>query len=131
MDGARNMVIPGGSRGFPEATPEQCANSASFTYLVGMPPACASMLVGDQGDAGEKDIDQSPNPNTGRDFNGTEIENLRPAVGSSPNVWWTNSLERTEFSARLQAALTRWGDIVGRYDARWRPSLDLLNQVAA
>ena len=76
-DGAVNMPIPGGIRGYPEATPEECAGARSFSYLVGFAPACASMLVGDQGDAKESDIDQSPNPETGRDFNGTEIENLR------------------------------------------------------
>jgi outer membrane receptor protein involved in Fe transport len=35
------------------------------------------MLVGDVGDAKEKDIDQSPNPTTGKDFDGTEVENTR------------------------------------------------------
>lgn len=76
-DNATNMPIPGGSRGLPEATQEECDVSSSFSYLYGIPPVCASMLTGNQGKAGEKDIDQSANPETGKDFNGTEIENLR------------------------------------------------------
>ncbi len=74
---AANKPIPGGARGFPEPTPQECAESRSFTYLVGQAPACASMLVGDQSSAKESEIDQSPNPDTGKDFDGTDIENTR------------------------------------------------------
>lgn len=79
-EGAMNLAIPGGSRGLPQATQQQCGAALPFSYLVGMPPACASMLVGDMSDADESDIDQSPNPATGEDFNGTEIENLRVSL---------------------------------------------------
>lgn len=75
--GAVNMPIPGGARGLPEATAEQCAGAKPFSYLYGMPPACASMLKGDVSNVSENDIDQSPSPYTGKDFNGTKIENTR------------------------------------------------------
>ena len=80
--GAVNMVIPGGSSGLPEATPQQCAQGPSFRHrgTPPAPPACASMLVGDVSDAYEQDIDLSPNPVTGRDFDGTAIENLRVSL---------------------------------------------------
>ena len=42
----------------------------------GMGPACRPILSGEQ-DAGESDIDLSPDPRTGKDFNGTELENTR------------------------------------------------------
>ena len=69
--------IPGGERGLPEATQAECDEFAAWRHLAGFTPACATMLVGDISDAGEEDINLSPNPNTGRDFVGTEIENLR------------------------------------------------------
>jgi outer membrane receptor protein involved in Fe transport len=76
---ARNLPIPGGARGFPTPTQEECDAGTPFSYLAGFPrpPACASMLQGAAGDVEEKDIDLSPNPNTGKDFQGTKIENTR------------------------------------------------------
>jgi iron complex outermembrane receptor protein len=78
-ENARSLPIPGGARGFAEPTQAECDAGTPFSYLAGFPqpPACASMLVGDQSDVGEKDIDQSPNPYTGKDFKGTKIENTR------------------------------------------------------
>ncbi|KAA1193395.1 TonB-dependent receptor plug domain-containing protein [Pseudohalioglobus sediminis] len=76
-ENAEKMPIPGGARGLPEATPEECAEQPAWRYTVGLPPACATMLVGDISDVGEEDINLSPNPNTGRDYRGTEIENTR------------------------------------------------------
>jgi iron complex outermembrane receptor protein len=74
---ARNLAIPGGAFGLPESTQAECDVSNSFTYTQGSPPTCASMLVGDQGKAKERDIDQSPDPRTGKDFKGTKVENTR------------------------------------------------------
>jgi iron complex outermembrane recepter protein len=76
-DFGKNMAIPGGDRGRPESAQADCDVAKSFSHYVGIPPVCASMLVGNQGKASESDIDQSPNPQTGKDFNGTEVENLR------------------------------------------------------
>jgi iron complex outermembrane receptor protein len=76
-EGSRNMPIPGGHWGVPTGTQEECDAAPSFTYIMGQPPACASMLRGDVSDAKERDIDQSPNPNTGKDFQGTKVENTR------------------------------------------------------
>jgi iron complex outermembrane recepter protein len=74
---AESLPIPGGAFGFPEPSAAECQSATPFSHLTGMPPACASMLTGSVGDVDEDDIDQSPNPLTGKDFNGTEIENLR------------------------------------------------------
>lgn len=76
---SRNMPIPGGERGFPTPTQEECDASTPFSYLApfGSRSACAAMLSGDVSDAKEKDIDLSANPNTGKDFKGTKIENTR------------------------------------------------------
>jgi iron complex outermembrane receptor protein len=77
---ASSLPIPGGAGGFPEPTQAECDAGTPFSYLPGgfpQPPACASMLTGDQGDVGESDLDMSPNPNTGKDFEGTKIENTR------------------------------------------------------
>jgi outer membrane receptor protein involved in Fe transport len=76
---SRNLPVPGGERGLPEPTQEECDAATPFSYLVpfGQRAACASMLKGDVSDVEESDIDLSANPNTGRDFNGTEIENTR------------------------------------------------------
>mgnify|MGYP001814257875 CR=1 FL=1 len=80
QEGAKNVPIAGGAFGYPESSPEECAQSSSFTYLVGGSTTCASMLIGDQRDVGERDIDQSPNPQTGKDFKGSEIENFRATL---------------------------------------------------
>lgn len=75
---ARNLPIPGGERGLPEPTQEDCDAARPFSYLAPFGgTACAAMLKGAVSQADEKDIDLSPNPNTGKDFNGTEIENTR------------------------------------------------------
>lgn len=76
-DNSSKMPIPGGARGLPEATDEECQEKAAWRHLIGFTPACATMLVGDISDADEDDIDLSVNPDTGRDFEGTEIENTR------------------------------------------------------
>ncbi|MFV8819198.1 TonB-dependent receptor [Haliea sp. E17] len=79
-EGAQNVPIPGGAYGLPTPTAEQCANAVPFAYLYGQSAACASMLIGKIDALGEKDIDQSPNPLTGKDFDGTSVENLRVAL---------------------------------------------------
>ena len=76
-DNSAKVPIPGGERGLPEPTQAECDEAAAWRHLAGFTPACATMLMGDISDAGEEDISLSPNPNTGRDFRGTEIENLR------------------------------------------------------
>ena len=74
---AKSVPIPGGARGFPEPTQADCDAKAPWRYLQGFAPACATMLFGDVGHASEKDLDQSANPYTGKDFKGTKIENTR------------------------------------------------------
>jgi iron complex outermembrane recepter protein len=73
-----NMPVPGGDRGKPEATAEQCASSAPFAYLTLGAYPCYTMLTGDVGsDVDKSELDLSANPSTGKDFEGTEVENLR------------------------------------------------------
>ncbi|MCB1701955.1 MAG: TonB-dependent receptor [Halioglobus sp.] len=76
-DHGKKVPIPGGERGFPEPTQEECDIYAPFRYTNGFAPACATMLYGDVGHAKERDIDLGTNPNTGKDFKGTKIENTR------------------------------------------------------
>jgi iron complex outermembrane receptor protein len=76
-EGAKNLAIPGGAFGLPESTQAECDAAKSFTYVAGQPPVCASMLVGNVADVKERDIDQSPDPRTGKDFKGTKVENTR------------------------------------------------------
>ncbi len=76
-DNSSKMPIPGGDRGVPEPTQGECDDNAAWRHLIGFEPACATMLRGDISDVGEEDLDLSPNPNTGKDYVGTEIENLR------------------------------------------------------
>ncbi|TXS96403.1 TonB-dependent receptor [Parahaliea maris] len=94
--GAVNTPIPGGIRGVPEPTAEQCAGSMSFAYLFGQPIACASMLMGEVDTLGESDIDQSPNPLTGKDFDGTSIENLRTSLELA---WSLDSIDIVSLTA--------------------------------
>lgn len=76
---ASNLPIPGGERGFPEPTQAECDATKPFSYLTpfGARAACAAMLTGDVSDVSENDLDLSPNPYTGKDFDGTKIENTR------------------------------------------------------
>ena len=76
-ENALSVPIPGGARGFPQPTQAECNARAPWRYLQGFAPACATMLFGDVGHASESDIDLGTNPNTGKDFKGTKIENSR------------------------------------------------------
>ncbi|MBP6724630.1 MAG: TonB-dependent receptor [Halioglobus sp.] len=77
-EGARSVPIPGGARRSPQPTQAECDANPPWGYLKVFPGvACATMLFGEVGDVGESDIDLGTNPNTGKDFPGTEIENYR------------------------------------------------------
>ena len=96
----RVVAIPGGAFGQPEPTQAECeAAPAAWRHLVGSSPACGTMLYGNVGDGhGEKDIDASPNPNTGKDFDGTEIENLRLSLELDWQVGDVQILSLTGYS---------------------------------
>ncbi len=79
-EGAANVPIPGGIRGVPETSAEDCAAAIPFGYLFGRQTACASMILGEMRTLDESYIDQSPNPETGDDFDGTAVENLRVSL---------------------------------------------------
>ena len=96
------VPIPGGAFGgrIPETSAAACATATPFAYTVGGRTACATMLMGDQGrGVDESLIDQSPNPDTGKDFNGTEIENSRISLELAWEVGGVNVVSLTGVSS--------------------------------
>ncbi len=84
-DGAVNMPVPGGVFGGPQASAADCAGALPYAFLTGG-PGCAPILVGNVGDAKESQVDLSPNPLTGKDYEGTEIRTLSHSLELSWDI---------------------------------------------
>ncbi len=95
--GEYSNVVPVPGSGTSQA---DCDTAGPWQHKVGAPgtPACVTVLTGAMGSGSEADIDLSPDPLTGKDFQGTEVRNIRTSLELSWDVGDINVLSLTGYN---------------------------------